>query len=243
MSKLTRKQREIAEREAKILDLARSMLVEHGYHGLSMDRIAEALEYSKGTIYQHFSCKEEILLALANAAHESRLRLFRRAALHRGGSRERMMAIGIACELFVKKFPHHFHVEQVVRLSSAWEKTSQERRSFMQTCEMACMEIVGGITRDAIISGDLILPERIAPEHLVFGLWAMSYGAYSIFASSPSLSEIGLDDPQAALGMNYDRLLDGYGWRPLSSEFDYPALADHLRVQLQNEPAPAEVAV
>ncbi len=35
------------------------MIVRDGYHGLSMDRIAEALEYSKGTIYQHFSCKKK----------------------------------------------------------------------------------------------------------------------------------------------------------------------------------------
>src|SRR3984885_3865421 len=87
---LTRKQREIQGREGRILEVARTMIVEDGYHGLSMDRIAEALEYSKGTIYQHFSCKEDILMALANQAIERRLEMFRRAAAFRGKSRERM---------------------------------------------------------------------------------------------------------------------------------------------------------
>jgi curli biogenesis system outer membrane secretion channel CsgG len=41
---LTRKQREIQGREGRILEVARTMIVEDGYHGLSMDRIAEALE-------------------------------------------------------------------------------------------------------------------------------------------------------------------------------------------------------
>ena len=65
MGTLTRKQREIAEREQLILGIAAEMLVERGYLGLTMDRIAAATEYSKGTIYQHFPNKEEIVAALA----------------------------------------------------------------------------------------------------------------------------------------------------------------------------------
>ncbi len=107
---LTRKQREIQSREGRILEVARAMIVQDGYHGLSMDRIAEALEYSKGTIYQHFSCKEDILMALVNQAVECRLDLFRRAAAIRGRSRERITAIGASCEVFFRalspSFPH-----------------------------------------------------------------------------------------------------------------------------------------
>src|SRR5271163_4453953 len=121
---LTRKQREIQEREGRILELARSMIVEQGYHGLSMDRIAEALEYSKGTIYQHFSCKEEILMALVNQTMERRLDLFRRAAAFRGRSRERMTALGAAAELFFQLYPDHIHTEHTIRISSVREKTS-----------------------------------------------------------------------------------------------------------------------
>src|SRR5580704_16382536 len=122
---LTRKQREIQGREGRILEVARSMIVHDGYHGLSMDRIAEALEYSKGTIYQHFSCKEEVLMAVVNEALERRLGLFRRAALFRGRSRERLVAIGVAAELFFQLYPDHFQVEHVIRLSSVQEKTSE----------------------------------------------------------------------------------------------------------------------
>ena len=40
MSTLTRKQREIRQREETILDIARKVLVEQGYAGFNMDRIA-----------------------------------------------------------------------------------------------------------------------------------------------------------------------------------------------------------
>src|SRR5579859_1374332 len=105
MSTMTRKQREIRDREERILDVALGMLEGDGYLGLNMDRIAEALEYSKGTIYQHFSCKEEIVLSLANRALAKRCELFRRGAAFRGGTRERAHGIGMAAEIFLRLYP------------------------------------------------------------------------------------------------------------------------------------------
>jgi AcrR family transcriptional regulator len=225
---LTRKQREVRDREGRILEVARDMLLEQGYHGLSMDRIAETLEYSKGTMYQHFSCKEEIILALVNASLADRLTLFRKAASYPGRPRERIAAVGVAVELFVRLYPHHFKLEQVLRLSSVWEKTSPERRQLMNYCESQCVGTVSGIVRDGIAQSDLSLPEDVTPEQMVFGLWSMSFGAQTILASSTSLVDIGIGDPHRALALNQGRLLDGYGWRPLSSEFDYEAASQRI---------------
>ena len=72
MNQLTRKQREFEQREQLILKIAREMLIQQGYLGLRMDHIADRIEYSKGTIYQHFPNKEEIILALANSAMNKR---------------------------------------------------------------------------------------------------------------------------------------------------------------------------
>ncbi|HVW38533.1 MAG TPA: TetR/AcrR family transcriptional regulator [Pirellulales bacterium] len=235
MSTLTRKQREIQQREAKILEVARQMLLEHGYHGLSMDRIAELLEYSKGTIYHHFPCKEEILMALANQALESRLAMFRRAAAFRGRPRERIMAVGQAYEAFVRLYPHHFQVEQVIRLSSVWQKTSHERRESARICDTACMGVVGGIVRDAVAAGDLDLRSDVAPEHLVFGLWTMAFGAFTLLASGAALDELGIPEPIVALRHNYNSLLDGYGWRPLSGELDQQATIERINREVLAE--------
>ena len=68
----SRKERQRAERDELILRVARELLLEKGYLGLTMDRIAKATEYSKGTIYQHYSCKEEVVIALAIQTAEIR---------------------------------------------------------------------------------------------------------------------------------------------------------------------------
>jgi AcrR family transcriptional regulator len=225
---LSRKQREIQSREGRILEVAREMIVEDGYHGLSMDRIAEALEYSKGTIYQHFSCKEDILMALVNQAVECRLDLFRRAAAFRGGSRERMTAIGASCELFFQLYPHHFHIEHVIRISSVKEKTSEQRRLVLEACESSCSEIVRGVIRNAVAAGDLELSEQFGIEQVGFGLWSITFGGYSIAATSPSLASLGIHDPLLAIRNNCNRLLDGLGWKPLSTEVDLAAVAQRV---------------
>ncbi len=231
MSTATRKQREIQEREAKILEVSRPMLIAQGYHGLSMDRVAESLQYSKGTIYNHFSCKEEIIIALAIQTMEKRSELFQRAAAFNGQPRERLLAIGFAADVFVRLFPNHFRVEQIIRSASIWEKTSEKRRSVMRSCEQRCVGLVSGIVFDGISRGDLTLPEEMKPEDLVFGLWSQSFGAYSIITTSDSLEELGISEPFSTLRRNISIMLDGYGWKPLGKDHDY----DAVQTRIQNE--------
>jgi TetR/AcrR family transcriptional regulator, fatty acid metabolism regulator protein len=58
------KERQREEREQLILDAAAALLVEKGYHEMSMDEIAARVGIAKGTVYLHFPSKEELLFAL-----------------------------------------------------------------------------------------------------------------------------------------------------------------------------------
>jgi len=238
MATLTRKQRERAEREQAILDVARQMLTEGGYLGLNMARIARELDYSNGTIYQHFPNKEDIILALTIETLEKRSDMFERASAFRGNSRERLMAIGYAAELFVRVFPDYFNVEQTVRSASIWEKTTESRRQLMQGCEARCMGIVSGIIRDGVAAGDLQLPGDLRPEEMVFGLWSMTFGGYSIIAANNNLVELGIRQPFGAIRRNTLLIVDGYGWRPLSHEYD----ANAIYQRIEQEVFPGETA-
>jgi len=229
---MSRKQREIQQREASILRVVRRMLLEGGYLRLSMDAVAAELEYSKGTIYNHFPCKEEIIIALAIETLNIRSAMFEKAAVQSGRPRVRLTGVGAAAETFVKKHPEHFRVEQLIRCASIWEKTSEKRRLAMQQSEQRCMGIVGGIIRDGIAQGDLSLPDDIAAEDLVFGLWSQTFGAYSIIATSPSLPENGISNPYRAVRQNLNMILDGYGWQPLSRDYNYLELFDVLMEKL-----------
>jgi hypothetical protein len=123
-------------------------------------------------------------------------------------------------------------LEQVVRLPSVWEKTSEERRAFMRVSESQCVGIVGGVVRDAVACGDLQLPGEVAPEAVVFGLWSMTFGAQTISLSGTSLEDIGIKEAVAALRHNQMMLLDGYGWRPLTRDYDFDAVSKRLREEV-----------
>ncbi|MEM7456824.1 MAG: TetR/AcrR family transcriptional regulator [Planctomycetota bacterium] len=228
---MTPKKREIAEREARILAVARPMVVQNGYHGINMDRIAEEVGYSKGTIYNHFSCKEEVIIALAVESSSKRVEFFRKAAEFKGCARHRMHAIGYAAERFVRDYPEFFQFEKILELQSVREKTSEKRQAVVQGCEMQCMSVVAGIVRDAVSAGDLKLQKAMSPEELVFGLWSLTSGAFSIILSSDSLTQMGMKDPWQTVRTHILAVLDGFNWQPLSSEYD----AEKLRSKIRRE--------
>lgn len=234
MGTSSRKQREIAEREQLILGIAAEMLVERGYLGITMDRIAAATEYSKGTIYQHFRNKEEIVAALATESAARRVALFEKAATFQGRPRERLAGIGVAAELFTGLYPLHFRCESIVGAHSIRQKASPERLQKLEDSEFSCMNVVLGVIRDGVSQGDLSYDDPQTPQKILLGLWSMSVGFSHMTADDPVhlASKLGLDDLQATLFHDYDRFLDGYGWRPLSADWDYPATLERIRSEV-----------
>ncbi len=61
MAKLTREQSKALTRQ-KLIETARMLLVENGYHGCSVANIANAAGFSKGAFFANFASKESLLL-------------------------------------------------------------------------------------------------------------------------------------------------------------------------------------
>lgn len=221
MNTAARKQRERAQREELILTEARKMVLRDGYLGLNMDRLADAVSYSKGTLYQHFSTKEDLMLGIVTQGKAVRESLFQRAANFEGRARERMAAVGVADRIFAEGYPEHFHTEHLLRLNSVWDKTSPERQEALKQAADGCHGACGAIIELAIRSGDLdMTPEQ--GRQMFFLLMTASLGTH-LLAKDPVLLELlQIDaDPYLAQRPNYDAYLDGCNWRPLSNEWDY----------------------
>ena len=222
MGTLTRKQREIQQREALLLDVARSMLMEHGFAGLSMDRLAEATEYSKGTIYQHFSTKEDLVAALAVQSVKYRAELFDRASAFPGRPRERMYAIGVADELFARLHPQYYHSEMVIRLAALQSRVDAERCKHLCGHDSTCMSRVREIVDAAVIAGDLTLQSPRTAEKVSFAVFAVALGTHlGIHNYGAMFDPAELGPPSSLMRDSVEILLDGFGWHPLSTEWDY----------------------
>ncbi|MBM9465777.1 TetR/AcrR family transcriptional regulator [Nakamurella leprariae] len=62
-------------RRAQLVSVAKSVFVSQGYHATAMDDIAERAGVSKPVLYQHFSSKLELYLALLAESAEEMVRL------------------------------------------------------------------------------------------------------------------------------------------------------------------------
>ena len=63
-SRLTRDERRAQTRE-RLLDAAAEVFNRLGYHGASLEAVADAAGYTKGAVYSNFASKSELFLALA----------------------------------------------------------------------------------------------------------------------------------------------------------------------------------
>lgn len=61
---VTRREREKQQRRAAILAAAERVFARHGFHGASIDRIAEEAQYAVGTLYLYFKDKDALYSAL-----------------------------------------------------------------------------------------------------------------------------------------------------------------------------------
>jgi AcrR family transcriptional regulator len=240
MKSLTRKQRELQQREAQILKLARPILLEEGYAALSMDRLAGQLEYAKGTLYNHFPNKEDIVAALALGALRRRCELFSEASMAVSGSRRRMVAIGVACDLYACHCRADFLMEMLLRNSVIWEKVSGIRQQSIRQCETSCMGIVAGVVRDAVAAGDLRLPQEITAEEVVFGFWSLTYGAHALVASSASLPELGVVQPSRSVFYHGWTLLNGFAWLPEMTFEETSRLGEQVEEHLRRAVAASD---
>jgi AcrR family transcriptional regulator len=238
----SRKERERRQREEAILEAARVLLLERGYHGLTMDRIAEAVEYSKATIYLHFHCKEEVIATLATRFMETQLEMQERAATFPGSARERLTAVGEAVELFSRLYPGDVHILHNIQTEAFSEKTSEDVTLAMQELEQRGMNVMTGITRDAVAMGDLELPDWLTPEDLSMGLWSTVIGGQ--LAALRNLSAAGGSGSDALSTVMHlcQAMGDGLNWRPLSTEMDYDAVRERVRETLFPEEAAAAYA-
>lgn len=228
MLPLTRKQREINQREQLILSTAQSMLHQHGYNYLTMDRVAETVEYSKGTIYNHFASKEDLVCSLCCRCVSNLIELFERAYHYPGTTRERYSAIGIGYSIYHQLHPLDTQILQIVKNNAIREKISDFKLAEMELLEQKITNLTSSIVQEAIDCGDLDRRYQVSVSTIVFGFWSMHYGALMLDQSDIPLHELGFNPVVNMLWKSANIYLDGYQWQPLSMSIDTDSLFEKI---------------
>ena len=214
-----RKQRAWQEREQLILTHADRLLKLHGYLGLNLDHLAEEIEYSKATIYNHFGSKEDLVVAVSTVHAKLRTELFHHALELDGLTREKMLVIGIAADRMARFYPHSFQITQLAQTASIWEKASPKTQEAFLGHACESMDIAGKIISEAKACGDL--SDHYPDNTILCGLASITKGAH-LLGDQPMLPGEGIEHgPADLLLLNCHIFLDGVEWKPLSADHDF----------------------
>lgn len=172
MGIVERREREREKVRRQILDAARELFAREGYERVTMRAVAEAIEYSPTTIYNHFEDKDDLVQALCQ---EDFARLL--AALTAGGTPddpvERIRQLGRAYARFALTHPNHYRFMFMTAKVPDHKLNPEDPgwRSF-ELLLNACREAVAA----GRFSGD-------NPEAIAQVMWACLHGATALLVT------------------------------------------------------------
>ncbi len=88
---MSRKEREKDARQQEILKAARELFVSKGFRETTLDDIARHAEFGKGTLYNYFASKEDLLFGIIEQVIEETLAIARESVAEPGGVREKLL--------------------------------------------------------------------------------------------------------------------------------------------------------
>jgi len=221
MSPRTISDNDFHQRETELIELARSLVEKACLTTLTIDKLVAASPYSKGTIYKHFVGKEDLLLAICNTCVQEIQALFVRALSFKGNSREKMVAVMVSYIIWAKLHPSQLFAVLSAHSPSVAACSSDQRNQEHHEYESQLMALMNCEIDKAIEAGDLTLPQGISYEQVTFSMWSAAWGAMALIMSKGSSVKLQPMILERESFNNARLILDGYGWNPLSSKWDY----------------------
>lgn len=127
----------------RILEEARQLFIEHGYHALTMRSIAKSMGYSHGALYYHFSEKAELFYALVNEDFKTLLErqkdMLNRSRLGDIGQLEKLMLEFIR---FGLDNPHHYEIMFMIKDPELLRYSREEQSQ--------CLDLFAAVVRSVV---------------------------------------------------------------------------------------------
>ena len=162
-----RRERERSEVRRKILDAARDLFMAEGYERVTMRRIAEAIEYSPTTIYNHFEDKDDLVNALCHEEFSQLLGALDLAAPARDPVAW-IRQIGVAYAAFGRANPNHYRFMFMTQIRDGHEPSLPGRQAF----DLLRTAVARAIKSGAFVKGDVDTISQV--------LWANVHGAVAL---------------------------------------------------------------
>jgi len=220
-------------RKEMIIDAALEIMAAQGVAALTMDKVVAKLPCSKGTVYNHFSCKEDLLMGIGDKALTVLFGFFKRAITFDGNSREKALAVNLSYLIYALLHNDLFQSFIAIKSPTVYNKVSAEKKIQHDKLELKLLSLCNEVINQALKNGDINNPNNLTEQQISFALWAMNFGTITLLGKDIAHCEgsSGLEVEREYLNHN-NILFDGLAWLPLQKDFDYRQSAKKILTQL-----------
>lgn len=180
MTDISRKERERLTREQSIIDAAERIFCERGFEEASMDEIAKAAEFTKRTVYQYFTGKEDLYFAVVLKGFRQIESFIRENMKNATTGYAKLESMLTGMYRFYRAHPDTFLL--ISRWSYIKRKYSDETpaRSSLDEFNVALFKNIGSVFADGIADGTI--RTELSPAESAYSVAYLVMGFMSNFA-------------------------------------------------------------
>jgi AcrR family transcriptional regulator len=195
---------------------ALEMICRDGFHDLTLGKLAEETGYSKGTIYNHFTCREDLLIELSAESARCQLRYFQAIAdLPWDGVRS-VYGMALAYLRHAEVSPVLFECSITARTDAVCRVASEQRLQRRDLVEAQMAQVVGYAVERSVAEGGFDNAD-VEPAVAVDALRAYILGYAAMHLLSRRFLWSGEEALDARLKV-MTSMVSGLGWTRLAAD-------------------------
>lgn len=158
MDNISRKEREKLAREEDIINAAEKIITSMGYSKVSMEEIAKEAEFSRKTVYQYFTDKEDLFFSVLIRGFKQLLHYCMEGAKNGDTGFEKFKNVAFAYYNFYQDFPSIIELMNYIGYIKSKNINKDKHQEFNDLSELIAIEIEKVIIegqKDGSIRSDL----------------------------------------------------------------------------------------
>jgi len=188
----------------KILAAARCLFLKEGFESVSMRKIAQAIDYTAASLYNHFKDKTQLLMALGDADF-GLLRETMRGVESIPDPVDRLRAGGRAYIRFAFEHPHHYRLMFMTKWPAIDVKQCGIEHGNPDEDAYACLR--GDV--EACIKHGRFKPQYRDVQRVTQSCWAAVHGVVSLYLTHGDDPWVDFQSPRETADMLLNASLDG----------------------------------
>ena len=198
-----RKLRELETRKKLILNTAKDLFTEKGFSNVTLEDIARAIEFSKGTIYTHFNSKEEIYALILLNQLNILLTYLKEAVKTCKNTTDCIRSCLDAYIKFYRKNREYFQLLFFIDLMSDQYRIPKDLLKEIQLQKIACLIELQNVIKKGMASKEIRKNHPFIQIALV--LWGMTNGIIHLAESH----QIKMDDLDRLINVGFEIVING----------------------------------